>query len=156
MLMHFVSQGDERLCTTKFNMMSSFFLRCLFIQPLLLHTLSSTSFLCILTCCYYFLLTKDDQLLPHTYTYFRTTRIFIYNTRRCRQCILFCIVVVLSLSVYVDSYLFLSYKREKYNAWINFFTPCMHLCMFFFLRLRTFFFTYYQFSFSLVRFVTDK
>jgi hypothetical protein len=96
----FFYQGDEGLCITSFMLLLLF--RCLFIQLLILHTLSSTFFLCILTCCYTFLLRKMTRFSlshTHTYTYFRTPRIFIYITRRCRQCIFFCIVVVLSLSL---------------------------------------------------------
>jgi len=135
----------------------------------MLHTLSSTFFLCILTCCYYFLVTKDDYVLSlshthtHTSTFAQRESLSTLHDVVVNVFFFLCIVVVLSLSlcVYVDSYLFLSYKREKYNKPAQrvdkLFTPSMHLCMFFlFVSTHFFFFTYYQFSFSLVRFVTDK
>jgi hypothetical protein len=105
--------------------------RCLFIQLLILHTLSSTFFLCILTCCYYFLVTKMTRFsLSHTHTHtltFARRESLSTSHRRCRQCIFFCIVVVLSLSLPM-SILTCSFRtREKCVD--KLFTPSMHVCV---------------------------
>lgn len=81
--------------------------------------------LCILIYYYYSLVTKDDLILSLYFAHIRTLihskRIFIYiahiTKRRCRQCIFFCfIVIVLSLSLYVDSYLLrFVQERKEYN-----------------------------------------
>jgi hypothetical protein len=58
--------------------------------------------------------------------------------------LLFCLS--LSLPLYVDSYLFLSYKRKKYNAWINFLRRvCSSFCdcALFFLHIINFPFLYF-------------
>lgn len=77
----------------------------------------------------------------------------------------FCfIVIVLSLSLCMSILTcFDSYKRERnttsqHNAWINFFfiLSSMYVCVCFLLRVRIFFFTYYQFFPSLLHFVIDK
>lgn len=129
--------------------------------------------LCILIYYYYSLVTKDDLILSLYFAHIRTLihskRIFIYiahiTKRRCRQCIFFCfIVIVLSLSLCMSILTcFDSYKRERnttsqHNAWINFFfiLSSMYVCVCFLLRVRIFFFTYYQFFPSLLHFVIDK
>lgn len=96
--------------------------------------------------CFYFLLTKDDYVasLPlslshtHTYIYFRTTRIFIFNTRRCRQCIFFILAHCCCCSVQTSSARFLPvpFVQEKEVQRVDkLLTRRMHLCMFFFFFL---------------------
>ena len=105
--------------------------RCLFIQLLILHTLSFTFFLCILTCCYTFLLRKMTRFSlsythTHTLTFARRESLSTSHDVVVNVFFLHCCCSV-SLSLYADSYLFLSYKREKYVDKV--FTSSMHVCM---------------------------
>jgi hypothetical protein len=90
--------------------------------------------LCILTCYYYFRVTKDDLVLSLFHT--QEENLYLHRQRRCRQCIFFPALLLFSLSLYVDSYLFRFVQERRSNtasqrsAWINFFIlSSMHVCV---------------------------
>ena len=140
MLIRFLlSRWRERLCTTKLYAASSSFFLCLFIQLLILHTLSSTSLythMLLLLSCYERWL--SSVLISPTFTH--SKRIFIYIAHITNDVVVnvfFFSLLLFSLSLsYVDSYLFRFVQERRRNttsqrsAWINFFIlSSMHVCV---------------------------
>ncbi len=156
-------QGDERLCTIK---SSPFFVVYLFSYSLCIHYHPPSFSVYSHAAITFFLrkMTSFSRALSlsytHTFTFARESlsttydvvvNVFFFSL------LLFCLSLSLSLCRFLP--VPFVQERKKYNAWINFLRQvCICVCSSFcdYALFSFFFFTYYQFSFSLVRFVTDK
>jgi hypothetical protein len=123
--------------------------------------------LCILTCYNCFLVTKDDLVLSLFHTVRESLSTSHTSQTTLSSMYFFHCCCSLSLSLFLPLCWFLpasnrTREKERYYKSAQrvdklFYTleyVCM--CVFFLLRIRSFFFTYYQFSPSLLHFVTDK
>jgi hypothetical protein len=152
-------QGDERLCTIK---SSPFFVVYLFSYSLCIHYHPPSFSVYSHAAITFFLRKMTSYSLSHIHLLFTRRESLSTTPTLSSMYFFFCIVVVLSVCVSLSLSAFLCrflpvpfvQEKEKYNAWINFLRRvCSSFCDY---ALFSFFFTYYQFSFSLVRFVTDK
>jgi len=130
-LIRFFYQGDERLCTTIFYAASSFSLSiysATHFAYTIIYFLSLYTHMLLLLSCYERWLASPS--LSHIHLLSHDENLYLQHTTLSSMYFFFALLLFclsLTLSLYVDSYLFLSYKRKKYSAWINF------------LWLRTFF-----------------